>query len=146
MSKIVELIKKKRIYFDGGAGTYLQARGLQPGTPPEKWNVENPDAIIGMHRAYLDAGCNVITTNTFGVNRDKYNNYEELIVAAINCAKKATESRDNAFIAFDIGPTGRLLEPLGDLAFEDAVELFAANIKVAAKCGADLIIIETMNN
>ncbi len=146
MSKILELIKKKRIYFDGGTGTYLQARGLQPGTPPEMWNIENPDAITGMHKAYLDSGCNVITTNTFGINRDKYDNYEELIIAAINCANKAAEDRENVFIAFDIGPTGRLLEPLGDLAFEDAVELYSANIRVAAKCGVDLIIIETMND
>ena len=146
MSKILELIKKKRIYFDGGAGTYLQARGLQPGTPPEMWNIENSDAIVGMHKAYLDAGCNVITTNTFGVNCDKYSNYEELIVSAIDCAKKATEGKEDAFIAFDIGPTGRLLKPLGDLEFEDAVKLFAENIKVAVKCGVDLVIIETMND
>lgn len=146
MKKIIELIKDKRIYFDGGAGTYLQARGLKPGTPPEMWNIENPDAIIGMHSAYLDSGCNIVTTNTFGINHDKYDNYEELIIAAVNCAKKAAEGRNDVFIAFDIGPTGRLLEPLGDLAFEDAVELFAANIKVAAKCGVDLVIIETMND
>ena len=146
MSKILELIKKKRIYFDGGTGTYLQARGLQPSTPPEIWNIENPDAITGMHKAYLDSGCNVITTNTFGINRDKYDNYEELIIAAINCAKKAAEGREEVFVAFDIGPTGRLLEPLGDLAFEDAVELYSANIRVAARCGVDLIIIETMND
>lgn len=146
MSKILELIKKKRIYFDGGAGTYLQAKGLTPGTPPERWNIENPNAIIDMHKAYLDAGCNVITTNTFGINCDKYSNYEELISSAINCAKKATAGKEDAFVAFDVGPTGRLLEPLGDLAFEDAVELFAANIRVAAKCGVDLVIIETMND
>ena len=88
MSKILELINKQRIYFDGGAGTYLQAQGLKPGTPPEMWNMENPEAITGMHKAYVDAGCNVITTNTFGVNKDKYANYEELIVAAVNCAKR----------------------------------------------------------
>ncbi len=146
MSKILELIKEKRIYFDGGAGTYLQACGLVPGTPPELWNIERHEAITGMHKAYLDAGCNVITTNTFGINRDKYVNYEELIVAAVNCAKKATEGKKDTFIAFDIGPTGRLLEPLGDLSFEDAVSLFADNIKIAVKCGVDLVIIETMND
>ena len=146
MSKILDIIKEKRIYFDGGAGTYLQARGLKPGTPPEIWNVENPDAIIQMHKAYLDAGCNVITTNTFGINCDKYSNYEELIVSAINCAKKATEGRQDSFVAFDMGPTGRLLKPLGDLDFEDAVTLFAKNIKIAVKCGVDLVIIETMND
>ena len=146
MKTIVELIKEKRIYFDGGAGTYLQSRGLKPGTPPEAWNMENPDVITDMHTAYLDAGCNVVTTNTFGVNQDKYDNYEELITAAINCAKKAVEGRKDAYIAFDMGPTGRLLKPLGDLPFEDAVELFAANVKAAVKCGVDLIIIETMND
>ena len=146
MKSIVELIKEKRIYFDGGAGTYLQSQGLTPGTPPEVWNIENPDKIMEMHKAYIDAGCNVVTTNTFGINRDKYENYQELIIAAIDCAKRATEGNADTFIAFDIGPTGRLLEPLGDLAFEDAVELFAANIKVAAKCGVDLVIIETMND
>lgn len=146
MSKILELIKKKRIYFDGGAGTYLQARGLTPGTPPEMWNAENPEAIIGMHKAYIDAGCNVITTNTFGINCDKYTNYDQLIVAAIDCAKKAVEGKEDTFIAFDIGPTGRLLKPLGDLEFEDAVKLFAENVKVAVKCGVDCVIVETMND
>ena len=129
MKSIVELVKEKRIYFDGGTGTYLQAQGLTAGTPPEVWNIENPGKISEMHKAYLDAGCNVVTTNTFGINRDKYENYQELITAAIDCAKKATEGKEDAFVAFDVGPTGRLLQPLGDLAFDDAVELFAANIK-----------------
>ncbi len=146
MSKILQLIKEKRIYFDGGTGTYLQARGLPAGTPPELWNLENPDAITDMHRAYLDVGCNIVTTNTFGINCTKYDNFEELIIEGINCAKRATEGRDNAFVAFDIGPTGRLLQPLGDLSFEDAVEIFASNVRVAEKCGADLVIIETMND
>ena len=146
MKSIVELINEKRIYFDGGTGTYLQSRGLTAGTPPEIWNIECPDKIIEMHKAYLDAGCNVVTTNTFGINRDKYDNYDELITAAIGCAKKAVADKKDTFIAFDIGPTGRLLQPLGDLAFDDAVELFATSIRVAAKCGVDLIIIETMND
>ncbi len=146
MSKILELVREKRIYFDGGAGTYLQAKGLKSGTPPELWNIENPDAITEMHRAYLDAGCNILTANTFGINKDKYENYEELIIEGINCAKKAIECRKNTFVALDIGPTGRLLAPLGDLAFEDAVEIFASNVRVAVKCGVDLVIIETMND
>jgi len=146
MKSILELIMEKRIYFDGGAGTYLQSNGLMTGTPPETWNIENPDKITDMHRAYIDAGCNVVTTNTFGINSDKYQNYEDLITAAINCAKNAVNGKDDVFIAFDIGPTGRLLEPLGDLSFDDAVELFSANVKVAAKCGVDLVIIETMND
>ena len=87
MKSIVELIREKRIYFDGGAGTYLQANGLIPGTPPEIWNIENPDKIVNMHKAYIDAGCNIITTNTFGINRDKYANYFELITAVMTYAR-----------------------------------------------------------
>lgn len=146
MNNLHELIKSRRLYCDGGTGTVLQSMGLPSGTPPEKWNIEHPEKITELHKRYLDAGCNIITTNTFGVNRDKYDNYDELIEKAIVCAKSAVEGRDCAFVAFDMGPTGRLLKPLGDLDFEEAVEIFAANVKVAAKYGADLILIETMND
>ena len=100
---IREIIKKKRLYFDGGTGTVLQSMGLTAGQTLEMWNVDCPDKIIALHNAYLDAGCNIIKTNTFGINKEKYANYEELIVAAINCAKKATEGREEKFIAFDCG-------------------------------------------
>ena len=146
MSKITEIIKTKRLYFDGGTGTVLQEMGLEAGTPPELWNIQNPDKVTALHNMYLDAGCNIITTNTFGVNCNKYGNFDELIKCGINCAKKAVSGRENAFIAFDMGPTGRLLKPLGDLDFEDAVEIFAKNVRVAKECGADLILIETMND
>ncbi|MBR2315995.1 MAG: homocysteine S-methyltransferase family protein [Clostridia bacterium] len=143
---IRELIKTKRLFFDGGTGTVLQSMGLQPGETPESWNLTNSEKITALHKSYLDAGCNIIKTNTFGINKNKYGNYEEMIVAALGCAKKAVEGYEDVYIAFDIGPTGRLLEPLGDLAFEDAVDLFAANINVAKKNGADIILIETMND
>lgn len=143
---IRELLKKKRLYFDGGTGTLLQEMGLKGGEPPELWNISNPQKITALHKAYLDAGSDIISTNTFGINKLKYENYEELIAAGIDCAKKAVGDRKEKFVAFDLGPTGKLLEPLGELSFEDAVELFAANVRVAAKCGADLIIIETMND
>lgn len=143
---IIKLIRNKRLFFDGGTGTVLQSMGLQPGETPESWNLTNGDKITALHKSYLDAGCNIIKTNTFGINKDKYGNYEEMIVAALDYAKKAIEGYDDAYIAFDIGPTGRLLEPLGDLSFEDAVELFAANIRVAKENGADVILIETMND
>lgn len=146
MSKITDLIKEKRLYFDGGTGTVLQTMGLQAGETPELWNLTHPDKITALHNAYLDVGCDIIKTNTFGINKDKYNNYEELILAALDCAKAAVKNRKDKFIAFDIGPSGRLLEPLGDLAFEDAVLLFGANIRLAADNGADLILIETMND
>ncbi len=144
MNNISDAIKKQRLYFDGGAGTYLQKRGLPRGTAPEIWNTENPSAVTDMHREYLSAGCNIITTNTFGINALKYPCYAEMIKAGIQCAKNAVQGRENTYIAYDIGPCGRLLEPIGDLPFEDATELFAKNVRVAAECGVDLFIIETM--
>ena len=128
---IREAVKQKRLYFDGGAGTLLQSQGLKSGEKPENWNLSHPEIITKMHKEYLSAGADIITTNTFGVNRDKFNNYEEVIIAAVNCAKEACKSFENKYIAFDMGPTGKLLEPLGELKFEDAVSLFAENVKVA---------------
>ena len=146
MNKLRELIKTKRLYCDGGTGTVLQEMGLPSGTPPELWNITHPEKIQKLHTMYFDAGCNIVSSNTFGVNCEKYENFEEIIEAGISCVKKAAEGRECAFVAFDMGPTGRLLKPLGDLDFEDAVEIFAANVRVAAKCGVDLILIETMND
>lgn len=143
---IRELIKNKRLYFDGGTGTLLQEMGLKGGEPPELWNISNPQKITALHKAYLEAGSDIISANTFGINKLKYDNYEDLIIAGIDCAKRAVDDKKDKFVAFDMGPTGKLLEPLGELSFEDAVELFAANVRVAAKFGADLIIIETMND
>ena len=139
MANILELINKKRIYFDGGLGTMLQKRGLKAGELPENWNLEHPEIITDIHRQYLNAGANIITTNTFGVNCIKHENYVELIEAAISCAKNAIDGLDEKFIAFDIGPLGRFLEPIGDLSFEDAVEIFAKNIRVAKELGVDLL-------
>ena len=146
MRRILDVIKKKRLYFDGGTGTVLQEMGLESGVAPEMWNLSNPDKIVALHKTYVDAGSNIISTNTFGVNAEKYENYEELIKAALDCAKEAVEDKEDVFVAFDLGPTGQLLKPLGGLDFEDAVELFAKNVRLAEKYGADLIIIETMND
>ena len=144
---IKQLIKTNRLYLDGGTGTVLQAKGLPSGTPPEIWNIENPNAVIALHRSYYEAGSNIVATNTFGVNCKKYDNYKELICAAFDCAKKAREGMgDDKFIALDIGPTGRLLKPLGDLGFEDAVEIFSKSVIEGVKNGADIILIETMND
>lgn len=137
-------LRTKRLYFDGGFGTVLQGMGLKSGEAPEIWNITHPDEVTGVHRAYIEAGSNIITTNTFGVNRDKYENYAELISAALDCAENAVGGSE-AYIALDIGPTGRMLEPLGDLSFEEAVSIFASNVRAAAD-RADLIIIETMND
>lgn len=139
-------LASRRLIFDGGMGTILQELGLKQGEKPETWNLSHPDEIIKIHKSYLENGADIITTNTFGINAEKFENYEELITAGINCAKKAKKDFINSFVAFDMGPTGRLIKPLGDLDFEDAVELFAKNVRAAVKCGVDLILIETMND
>ncbi len=142
---ILEKIKNGITYCDGGAGTLLQSWGLKAGEYPESWNITHPEKIIEMHRLYLDAGANIITSCTFGANRFKFDNLEEIITAAINNAKTACEGYD-AFVALDIGPLGKMLEPLGDLPFETAVEVFSESIKIGADAGADLVLIETMND
>ena len=143
---ILERLRKERIYMDGGTGTMLQAAGLPGGKAPEDWNLENPSEITKLHRSYLEAGCTVISSNTFGVNSLKYDNYEELIRAAFACAREALKDYPDRYVAYDVGPTGKLLEPLGDLDFEDAVSIYKDGMRVAADCGADCILIETMND
>lgn len=143
---IIEKIKSGITYCDGGAGTLLQSWGLKAGEKPETWNITNPEKIIEMHRLYLEAGANIITTCTFGANRLKFDNLKEIVTAAVNNAKTACEGYENAFVALDIGPTGKMLEPLGDLSFEEAVSIFSETIKIGANAGADLILIETIND
>lgn len=146
MNGVLDLLKSRRVYFDGGMGSLLQKRGLTASELPEIWNLTHPEIIEEIHAQYIDAGADVITTNTFGINCLKHENYSELIKAAVSCAKKAVVSRGRGFVAFDIGPLGRFLEPIGGLPFEDAVEIFAKNIRVASSLGVDLIIIETMTD
>ena len=142
---ILEKLKKDFVFFDGGMGTLLQERGLKAGELPELWNITHPEIITDIHRAYLKAGANVITTNTFGANPLKLDNVNEIVCAAVKNAKSAIY-REEQYVALDIGPTGKLLKPLGDLDFEDAVRSFAETVKSGAEAGADLIIIETMND
>ncbi|MBR2020117.1 MAG: homocysteine S-methyltransferase family protein [Clostridia bacterium] len=144
-------IKDRVLYLDGGMGTLLQARGLMPGELPERWNLSHPEAVTDVHRAYFDAGCNVVNTNTFGANTLKFSPEEldAVVRAAIENAKAAKEASTGTqekWIALDIGPTGRMLAPYGDLDFEDAVAIFAETVKLGAKYGADLVMIETMND
>lgn len=147
---IRDLIGKQRLYFDGGMGTLLQSKGLTAGELPELWNITHADEIKDIHLSYLNAGSNIITTNTFGANCLKFDNYEEIIGAAVANAKKAVaeydRGKEKCFIALDIGPTGKMLEPLGDMKFEEAVEVFRKTAVLGEKYGADLIIVETMND
>ncbi|MBE6557012.1 MAG: homocysteine methyltransferase, partial [Ruminococcaceae bacterium] len=147
---IRKLLQTKRLYFDGGTGTLLQARGLRPGELPETWNLSHPDVITELHLSYLEAGANILCANTFGAYRHKFGDeILRLIPAAIANAKAAvarcSDPRDR-FVALDLGPCGQLLEPLGSLGFEDAVRLFAESVRIGAEAGADLILIETMND
>ena len=88
-NELRKAIAQRRLYFDGGCGTMLQAAGLPSGTPPETWNITAPTKITALHTAYLEAGCDIITTNTFGVNRDKTPQFEQNILAAVQCAQNA---------------------------------------------------------
>lgn len=153
---IKDKIRRGLVFVDGGTGTSLQAMGLEKGELPENWNITQPDKITALHRAYFEAGANIVSTNTFGANAFKFDgkngNYscEAIISAAIANAKAAVKQTDylgtDRYVAFDIGPCGKMLEPFGDLPFEAAVELFAREVRCAAKCGVDLILIETMGD
>ncbi len=153
---IKELLSNGLLYFDGGTGTILQAQGLMPGELPETWNTKYPERITALHRSYFEAGCNIIKTNTFGANRLKFDgkdgreDVKTIVTAAINNAKKAVEETAYMnklhFIALDLGPTGKLLKPLGDLDFEDAVSIYSEVVQCGVECGVDLILIETMND
>ncbi len=148
---IKEYIKHHTLYLDGGMGTLLQARGLGAGEHPEHWNLTHPSDIAAIHRAYFEAGANVVNTNTFGANCLKFGKeeLEDIVRAAIGNARAARDSANGdhpKWIALDVGPTGRMLKPYGDLDFEDAVAVFAETVRLGAKHGADLVFIETMND
>ena len=146
---IRERLGREWLVCDGGTGSVLQARGLKGGELPETWNLIRPEEIIALHSGYLEAGCDIFNTNTFGANALKFpENLREIVTAAVELAKEARRrtGREDAFIALDIGPTGKLLEPLGDLPFERAVELFAEVVRYGSAAGADLVLIETMSD
>ncbi len=148
---ILDYIKNHPLILDGGMGTLLQARGLTPGELPELWNLSYPEEIIAIQKSYFDAGSNVVNTNTFGANPLKFDRetLTAVIHAAIDCARAARAASDTPqekFIALDIGPSGKMLAPLGDLDFEDAVGCFSEVIRIGADYGVDLVFIETMND
>ncbi len=147
---ILDYMKEHFLYLDGGMGTLLQARGLEPGAHPEGWNLTHPDEIVRIHRAYLEAGSNVVNTNTFGANGLKFTDeeLESIIREAIRNARRAQEEAgvSPSWVALDIGPCGKLLAPYGDFDFEDAVALFSQVVTLGVKYGVDLIFIETMSD
>ncbi|WP_302497019.1 homocysteine S-methyltransferase family protein [uncultured Flavonifractor sp.] len=149
----LDALHSQRLFFDGGTGTLLQAQGLKGGELPETWNLLHPDRISNLHRAYLAAGSNILCTNTFGANALKFPaggefDLEELVTAGVRlaCEARDADPRPDVFVALDMGPTGKLLKPMGDLDFEDAVALYAQVVKAGAAAGADLVLIETMSD
>ena len=134
------------VLLDGGMGTMLQARGLAAGQHPELAALEHPDWLEDIHRAYVEAGSQIISANTFGANRLKLANMgktvAEVVPASIAVARKA--AGDRALVALDIGPVGQLLEPTGILPFEQAVDIFKETVICGVEAGVDLIFIETM--
>ncbi|MDD6735602.1 MAG: homocysteine S-methyltransferase family protein, partial [Clostridiales bacterium] len=148
---IIDYLKENIVILDGGMGTLLQESGLKPGEYPERWNISHPEEIIKIHRDYFSAGSCIVNTNTFGANLIKFSKDEldEIVCAAMKNAKRAAAEycgTSEKFVALDIGPTGKLLKPYGDLDFEDAVSVFAETVRLGVKYGADLIFIETMND
>lgn len=149
--EIREELRKKRLFFDGGMGSLLQARGLKPGELPETWNLLHPDIIESIHREYLESGADVVTTNTFGLNRFKFKeedgySVKEMVAAAVSHARRAVKLAGHGYVALDLGPTGKLLAPYGSLEFEDACDAYKEVVEAGEKAGADLVIIETMGD
>jgi len=149
---IRDLLGKRILFFDGAMGSMLQKKGLEAGELPEIMNITHAEIIKDIHTEYLNVGCDCITTNTFGANsiklRESGYSSEEIITAAIDNAVQAIRQsgKNKKFIAFDMGPTGKLLEPSGDLSFGEAYGSFSKAAVIAEKCGADLAIIETMTD
>ena len=137
--------KQRFVLLDGGFGTELQKQGLPAGVPPEALNLDAPDKVLAVHRAYLESGADVILSNTFGANRRKHPASGEaasLTAAGVRLAREAAGGK--AFVALDIGPTGALTEPLGDLSFEEAYDVFREQVLAGRE--ADVILIETMSD
>ncbi len=137
----------KFVFFDGAMGTMLQKEGLKVGELPETLNITNSETIKRIHKQYIDAGADIIITNTFGANELKYSaseySVEDVITAGVNNAR---EVADEKLVALDIGPTGQIMEPSGTLSFQAAYELFKKQVIIGERAGADVILIETMSD
>ena len=153
MSMLRKRLGKELLYFDGGMGTLLQEKGLAPGELPELWNVTRPEEITEIHRQYVEAGSDIVLTNTFGANALKFHDencsLKEIVAQAVSHVKTAIRDAGGGrevYTALDVGPTGKLLKPMGDLEFETAYEAFREVMLMGEEAGADLIHIETMSD
>lgn len=149
--KFKEKLGKEMLICDGAMGTLLIENGLKAGELPELWNIEHPDILYKIHKQYVDAGADIISANTFGANRLKLDgtghSVEEIITEGVNIAKRATENTGrDVYVALDMSTTGKLLEPYGDLPFEEAYDIFKQQAVAGEKAGADLVLLETMGD
>ena len=154
MNPLQELLESESyILLDGAMGTMLMAMGLEQGHPPEEWNVSYPDRVLGVHEGYIAAGSRLILTNTFGGThfRLKLHNLQDR-VAELNCAaaqlaRRAADSAPHLVaVAGSMGPTGELMEPMGTMTFDQAVDAFAEQAAALAEGGVDLLWVETMSD
>ena len=152
---VLDYLGKEILYFDGAMGTRLQAAGLKPGELPEVWNITRGDVVADIHASYVRAGANILKSNTFGANALKMQgsgySVENVVLAAFENARRAFASvpempEEKKFAALDLGPTGKLLAPYGDLQFEEAVSLYAEIVRAGVNAGADMVLIETMSD
>ena len=144
---LLDKLGKELLFLDGGMGTLLQKEGLKPGELPENWNIEKRNIIRGIHSDYYNAGSNILLTNTFGANSVKYHDQKYTLEEIVNAAVENVKSvAVDALVALDVGPTGKLLKPMGDLDFESAYEAFKEVMIYGANAGVDLIHIETMSD
>ena len=144
---IRKAMEDRVLFFDGAMGTMVQQAGLEGGQQPEIYNMIHPVSIPSFHKAYIEAGADIITTNTLGANKYKLEGtgyrVEEIIGQAVALARQAAGDR---WVALDIGPIGQLMEPNGSLSFDDVYEAVARQVKAGVKAGADLVIIETISD
>lgn len=135
------------LVFDGAIGTMLQNNGMEPGELPESYNILKPEVMEKIHKEYIEAGSDIITTNTFGANSYKLQPFgykvEDVVRSAVETAKRVA---GDCLVALGIGPIGQLMEPYGTLSFQEAYSLFAQQVKVGSEAGADMILIETMSD
>lgn len=146
--KFVDRLKKEVMIIDGSMGALLQSEGLPSGYAPDLWNLEKPDVIASVHKRYVDAGAQIIITNTFGSSRPRLEEYgrqndlKKINRAAVELARRAADGK--ALVAGGAGPSGKLVFPMGDLDFEDAVAIFREQGQALVEAGADVLIVETM--
>lgn len=147
--EFIRRLKGEVLILDGSMGAFIQARGLPDGYAPDLWNVEQPEAIIAIHREYVEAGCDIVLTNTFGASRLRLGEYgaehrvREINEAAVKNARAAAGDR-RIIVAGDIGPCGTTIKPGGEIEFDEAVSIFAEQARALVDAGADIIAIETM--